>query len=99
MVFNGLKMYCVIILAIDVKGLCQPSRVRDYQEQIQEQLFDLGLAQEGATASIKIGELLLKLSELERLSHLIREHLVFKQVSCQLGPGNYASLENMLGEP
>ncbi|XP_041481372.1 hepatocyte nuclear factor 4-alpha-like [Lytechinus variegatus] len=86
----------LILLNPDAKNLSQPSRVRSYQERVQENLFDLGMAREGISAGMKIGELLLKLSELERLSHLIKEHLVFTQVAGQLGPRNYSNLENML---
>lgn len=86
----------LILLNPDVKNLSQPSRIRSYQEKVQEHLFDLGLAREGISASMKIGRLLLKLSELERLSHLIKEHLVFTQVAGQLGHRKYSNLEDML---
>lgn len=88
----------LLLLNPDVKNLAQPSRVRNYQEQVQEQLFELGAVREGSSSSLKLGELLLKLSELERLSQLVKEHLVFRQLSGKLGSGAYANLVNMLAD-
>ncbi|XP_072176278.1 uncharacterized protein [Diadema setosum] len=95
-----LYLKLLLLLNPDVKALSQPSHIAQYQEQVQGNLFNLGMAQEGASGGMKTGELLLRLSELERLSHLIREHLLFKRISGQLGsgPNAYPSLENWLDQ-
>jgi nuclear receptor subfamily 5 group A protein 3 len=63
------------LLFVDVKGLKEPVKIREYQEKLSEALAEYTVSHY-ANVPAKYGEMLLRLPELARVSFLAKELLL-----------------------
>ncbi|KAJ8038691.1 Steroid hormone receptor ERR2 [Holothuria leucospilota] len=67
----------IVLLNSDLPGINQPSRVCHFQETVQDMLFQYVLSKE-STNYRRVGDILLKFAEIEKMCLVVYEHIMYK---------------------